>query len=156
MFLDKLSRIIYMCVLGIYMFGATISCDVLKREAEKYIHKHFLKVSKEEEFLSLEKEYVIQFLQSECLHVENEYQVFKGWSILMFIIYCGASLWKLNLVIIMLVECMSMHGFCLTRFSYRPYNSWMNGFDLHCSNYHHITIANKIHLSLITIYLTSS
>lgn len=64
--------------IGIYKFADTVSCSFLKREAESYIHKNFLKVTQEEEFLNLEKKALLHILESECLHVENEYQVFKA------------------------------------------------------------------------------
>ncbi|XP_052776239.1 actin-binding protein IPP-like [Mya arenaria] len=64
--------------MGIYQFAEAVSCSVLKRDAENYIHKNFIKVSQEEEFLSLDTKTVTHFLASELLHVENEFQVFKA------------------------------------------------------------------------------
>ncbi|XP_052255755.1 actin-binding protein IPP-like isoform X1 [Dreissena polymorpha] len=64
--------------IGIYQFAETVSCRLLQKDAEGYINKNFLKVSQGEEFLDLDKVTLVHFLQSECLHVENEYQVFKA------------------------------------------------------------------------------
>ena len=64
--------------IGIYRFADAVSCGCLKRDAEAFIHKHFLKVVQEEEFLSMPKDCLVHLLHSENLHVENEFQVFKG------------------------------------------------------------------------------
>jgi len=74
------TRIVSFFLAGIYLFAEAILCKALKKEAEAYIHKNFIKMSQEEEFLTISKETLIHFLHSECLHVENEYQVFKGKS----------------------------------------------------------------------------
>ena len=63
---------------GIYLFSDAISCSCLTRDAEAYINKNFLKVVQEEEFMDLPKEFLVHFLHSENLRVENEFQVFKG------------------------------------------------------------------------------
>ncbi|XP_013391404.1 actin-binding protein IPP [Lingula anatina] len=64
--------------LGIYDFADAHACQDLKKYTEKYIHKHFLDVVKEEEFFLLPKETVIKIFQSEELRIENEFQVFSA------------------------------------------------------------------------------
>ena len=63
---------------GIYLFSDAISCHCLKRDAEAFIQKNFLKVVQEEEYYNMPKEHLVHLLHSENLRVENEFQVFKG------------------------------------------------------------------------------
>lgn len=45
--------------------------------AQRFIEVNFPQVSQEEEFLDLPKEYVIHFLSSDYIHIDNEFQVCK-------------------------------------------------------------------------------
>ncbi|XP_050402889.1 actin-binding protein IPP isoform X1 [Patella vulgata] len=64
--------------IGIYLFCDAHSCQDVKQAAELYIQKHFLQVSKTEEFLQLPKDELIHFLSSENLRLENEIQAFNA------------------------------------------------------------------------------
>ncbi len=69
---------------GIYMFSDTYQCDDIKREAEMYVEGQFMKVLREDEFLTLPKDILVHFLSSEKLRIEQELQVCTNSSILHF------------------------------------------------------------------------
>ncbi len=65
-------------VVGIYRFASDHNCSALRVSAESFIHQNFDEVSKGEEFRDLPREMLIEFLRSELLRVDAEYQVFRG------------------------------------------------------------------------------
>lgn len=65
------------CV-GIYMFSDAHSCSTLTKSALDYIHRNFVEVSKQDEFLQLTKTALLQLLESEELKIESEEQVFEA------------------------------------------------------------------------------
>ena len=65
------------CV-GIYMFSDTHSCTSLSKSALGFIHRNFVEVSKQEEFVQLTKKALFQILESEELKIESEEQVFEA------------------------------------------------------------------------------
>ena len=65
------------CV-GIYLFSDAHSCSLLSKSALDYIHRNFVEVSKQEEFLQLSKSTLLHLLESEELKIESEEQVFEA------------------------------------------------------------------------------
>lgn len=65
-------------IVGIYQFAETHACADLKMDAEKFINKHFLHLSKEEEFVNLPVDLLVQLLKSEYLCIEDEHQVLQA------------------------------------------------------------------------------
>ena len=65
------------CV-GIYTFSDAHSCFNLSKSALDFIHRNFVEVSKQEEFLHLTKTSLLQMLESEELKIESEEQVFEA------------------------------------------------------------------------------
>ncbi|XP_068726664.1 actin-binding protein IPP-like [Montipora capricornis] len=65
------------CV-GIYQFADAHSCSTLSKSALNFIHRNFVEVSNQEEFLQLTKTVLLQLLESEELKIESEEQVFRG------------------------------------------------------------------------------
>ena len=61
---------------GIFRFASDHNCMALKEAAMKYIHEHFNIVSKEDEFCGIARDMLVDFLSSEYLRVDSEYQVF--------------------------------------------------------------------------------
>lgn len=61
---------------GIFRFASDHNCMALKDAAMKYIHEHFNEISKEDEFCGIARDMLIDFLSSEYLRVDSEYQVF--------------------------------------------------------------------------------
>lgn len=62
---------------GIYRFSDMHNFHSLRDFALEYIEVNFVQVMDEEEIYELDKDGIIKFLQSENLHVESEYQVFR-------------------------------------------------------------------------------
>ena len=67
-----------MIITGIQQFAESQGCMDLAYFSKCFIHKHFLKVTQEEEFFHLPKQALINLLQSEKLQIENEFQVFEA------------------------------------------------------------------------------
>ncbi|PFX28041.1 actin-binding protein IPP-like [Stylophora pistillata] len=65
------------CV-GIYTFSDAHSCLTLSKSALDFIHRNFVEVSKQDEFLQLTKTALLQMLESEDLKIESEEQVFEA------------------------------------------------------------------------------
>uniref|UniRef100_T1IKW7 Kelch-like protein diablo n=1 Tax=Strigamia maritima TaxID=126957 RepID=T1IKW7_STRMM len=65
-------------VLGIRSFADSMGCLSLVQEANKYIQKHFVDVSKSEEFLSLQFKDIKDIIDRDELFVVSEEQVFEG------------------------------------------------------------------------------
>lgn len=65
------------CV-GIYTFSDAHSCFNLSKSALDFIHRNFVEVSKQDEFLQLTKTSLLQMLASEELKIESEEQVFEA------------------------------------------------------------------------------
>lgn len=65
------------CV-GIYQFSDAHSCSPLSKSALDFIHRNFVDVSKQDEFLQLTKSALLQLLESEELKIECEEQVFEA------------------------------------------------------------------------------
>lgn len=65
------------CV-GIFLFAETHSCTELRKSALDYIHRNFVTVSKQEEFLQLSQETMLQLIESEHLKVDTESHVFEA------------------------------------------------------------------------------
>ena len=63
---------------GIYQFADIHSCSELKSSAEKFIHKHFVTISQEEEYLELSENLIVELLQSEHLCVSSEREVLQA------------------------------------------------------------------------------
>ena len=61
---------------GIYRFAEGHNIEGLRDIALDYIHDNFYLVSLEEEFHEINKELLSQFISSEYLRVDSEYQVF--------------------------------------------------------------------------------
>lgn len=61
-----------------HRFAEGHNCDNLKNTALAYVHRHFPQVCESEEFLDTPREIVIQFLESEHVKVDSEYQVSDG------------------------------------------------------------------------------
>ena len=82
-----------MSELGIYRFAEGHNIGCLRDIALDYIHDNFYLVSQEEEFHEINKDLLAQFISSEYLRVDSEYQVFcatMGW-----INYDIANRWEL-------------------------------------------------------------
>ena len=62
-------------VLGIRAFSDQLMCSSLVDTCNKYIQKHFVDVSKSDEFLSLSKKEVLDIISLDELHVATEEQV---------------------------------------------------------------------------------
>lgn len=62
-------------VLGIRAFADTLHCDAVVKEADKFIQKHFITVSRSEEFLQLSVSDVQSILGCDDLNVDSEEQV---------------------------------------------------------------------------------
>lgn len=65
------------CV-GIYTFSDAHSCFNLSKSALDFIHRNFVEVSKQDEFLQITKTSLLQMLESEELKIESEEQVFEA------------------------------------------------------------------------------
>lgn len=65
------------CV-GIYTFSDAHSCFNLSKSALDFIHRNFVEVSKQDEFLQLTKTSLLEMLESEELKIESEEQVFEA------------------------------------------------------------------------------
>ncbi|ODN04215.1 Kelch-like protein 18 [Orchesella cincta] len=63
-------------VLGIRAFVDTLHCESVVKEADKFIQKHFLNVSRSDEFLQLSVSDVQTILGCDDLNVESEEQVY--------------------------------------------------------------------------------
>lgn len=63
---------------GIYLFSDAHSCSPLSKSALDFIHRNFVDVSKQDEFLQLTKTVLLQLLESEELKIESEEQVFEA------------------------------------------------------------------------------
>lgn len=57
-------------------FAESHNCENLEKVALAYVHRHFPQVCESEEFLDTPKDIVIQFLESENVKVDSEFQVF--------------------------------------------------------------------------------
>ncbi|XP_043471983.1 actin-binding protein IPP-like [Leptopilina heterotoma] len=64
--------------LGIYRFAEAHNSSNLLETALRFIQVNFPRVSQEEEFLDLPKEYLVRFLSSEYIHIDTEFQVFQA------------------------------------------------------------------------------
>ncbi len=62
-------------VLGIRSFGDQFMCPGLVESSNKYIQKHFIEVSKSDEFLNLPLKDVLDILARDELYVTSEEQV---------------------------------------------------------------------------------
>lgn len=62
-------------VLGIRAFSDQMMCSNLVDACNKYIQKHFVDVSKSEEFLNLSKKEILDVISLDELHVTSEEQV---------------------------------------------------------------------------------
>lgn len=60
---------------GIFLFAEMHSCTNLKLEAKRFIERRFTEVIQEEEFYELPKDTLRNFLKSEGLHIDSEFQV---------------------------------------------------------------------------------
>lgn len=65
-------------VLGIRAFSDQMMCSNLVDACNKYIQKHFVDVSKSEEFLNLSKKEILDVISLDELHVTSEEQVFEA------------------------------------------------------------------------------
>lgn len=65
------------CV-GIFRFAELHSCTNLKLEAKRFFERRFIEVVQEEEFYDLPKGTIKNFLKSEGLSIDNEFQVFEA------------------------------------------------------------------------------
>uniref|UniRef100_A0A1B0AAB2 Kelch-like protein diablo n=1 Tax=Glossina pallidipes TaxID=7398 RepID=A0A1B0AAB2_GLOPL len=65
-------------VLGIRMFGNTMSCTHLIQAAEKYIDQNFTKVSQSDEFLALDFDELIDLIKRDELNVISEEVIFEA------------------------------------------------------------------------------
>lgn len=65
------------CV-GIYRFAELHACTLLRLEAKRFIERHFAEVVQEEEFFDLPKETLKNFLRSEGLSIDSEFQVLEA------------------------------------------------------------------------------
>ena len=64
--------------IGIYQFAEDHSCSSLSKSALDFIHRNFVEVSNQEEFLQLTRTVLLQLLESEELKIESEEQVFEA------------------------------------------------------------------------------
>ncbi len=64
--------------IGILRFARDHNCSELAREATRHVHERFAEVTEGEEFRDAPRELLVEFLASECLRVDSEYQVFRG------------------------------------------------------------------------------
>ena len=65
------------CV-GIFLFAETHSCGELKRSALDYLHRNFVSLSKQEEYLQIDKSSLLRIIESEHLKVDTESFVFEA------------------------------------------------------------------------------
>lgn len=65
-------------VIGVKAFADTLSCVSLVDAAYKYIQKHFVEISKSDEFLSLPFAEILDIVGRDELHVTNEEEVFEA------------------------------------------------------------------------------
>lgn len=65
-------------VLGIREFAHLHNSTRTVESADRYIHKHFVSVSKADEFLKLGVDRLLEVLSKDCLHVDTEEQVFEA------------------------------------------------------------------------------
>lgn len=65
------------CV-GFFLFAESHSCIELETSALEYLHRNFVSSSKHEEFLSLDKQYLLKLIESENLKVDTESNVFEA------------------------------------------------------------------------------
>ncbi|XP_064476473.1 actin-binding protein IPP-like [Ornithodoros turicata] len=65
------------CV-GIFRFAELHSCTNLKLEAKRFIERRFTEVILEDEFYDLPKDTIKNFLKSEGLSIDSEFQVFEA------------------------------------------------------------------------------
>ncbi|KAG7196679.1 hypothetical protein KM043_016011 [Ampulex compressa] len=68
----------YSNALGIYRFAEAHNRLDLLETVLRFIEVNFPQVSQEEEFLDLPKEHLIQFLSSDYIHIDTEFQVFQA------------------------------------------------------------------------------
>ncbi|XP_076675062.1 actin-binding protein IPP isoform X1 [Andrena cerasifolii] len=68
----------YSNALGIYRFAEAHNRLNLLETALRFIHVNFPQVSLEEEFLDLPKEHLVNFLSSDYIHIDTEFQVFQA------------------------------------------------------------------------------
>ncbi|RWS15867.1 actin-binding protein IPP-like protein [Dinothrombium tinctorium] len=65
------------CV-GIFLFAELHVCTNLKLEAKRYIERHFTDVIREDEFVDLPRDTLKNFLKSEGLSINDEFEVFEA------------------------------------------------------------------------------
>ena len=58
-----------------FRFAEAHNSSNLLETALRFIEVNFPRVSQEEEFLDLPKEYLVRFLSSEFIHIDTEFQV---------------------------------------------------------------------------------
>lgn len=63
---------------GIYRFAEGHNCETLEKVALSYVHRHFPQVCESEEFLDTPKDIIVQFLESEHVKVDSEFQVSRS------------------------------------------------------------------------------
>ncbi|XP_014217087.1 actin-binding protein IPP-like [Copidosoma floridanum] len=68
----------YTNALGIYRFAEAHNRVDLLETALRFIEVNFTRISQEEEFLDLPKEHLVQFISSENIHIDTEFQVFQA------------------------------------------------------------------------------
>ena len=61
--------------IGILRFARDHNCADLTLESTRFVHDRFAEVCQGEEFRDAPREIVVEFLASECLRVDSEYQV---------------------------------------------------------------------------------
>lgn len=64
--------------IGIYRFAELHACTNLRLESKRFIERHFTEVILEDEFYDIPKDTLKNFLKSEGLSIDNEYQVFRA------------------------------------------------------------------------------
>ncbi|KAM3822781.1 kelch-like protein 18 isoform 1-T1 [Vipera latastei] len=64
--------------LGVRQFAEAMMCAVLYEAANTFVHQHFVEVSRQEEFLALPFEDVLELISRDELHVKVEEQVFEA------------------------------------------------------------------------------
>ena len=62
--------------MGIRNFADALSCSVLVDAANRYLHRHFVGVSKSEEFLALSINEVLDLIHKDEIDVQCEEQVY--------------------------------------------------------------------------------
>lgn len=64
--------------LGIHCFAETHACSELMQKAKSFTLRHFREVTHQEEFLSLTRNKLVEFIKSDDLEVESEDSVFEA------------------------------------------------------------------------------